>query len=86
LVGFGIAASAPCGAVDGMAIDGGGGNGADMGRIAVQWNWNKRWFQGRDWHLGGYWDLGLGYWQQRDPAPGQNEDIFEIGLTPVFRL
>jgi lipid A 3-O-deacylase len=66
-------------AVDGIAIEGGGGDGTDMGRIAIQWDWNQRWF------LGGYWDLGLGYWRA-DALPGQNEEIVEIGFTPVFRL
>lgn len=72
-------------AVSGVAVEGGGGDGADMGRIAIQWDWKSRWFQGESWHLGGYWDLGLGYWHTSAP-PGLNEDITEIGLTPVFRL
>jgi opacity protein-like surface antigen len=72
-------------AVDGIAVEAGGGDGTDMGRVAVQWDWNKRWFQGSDWHVGGYWDLGLGYWRH-STLPGQNGDIAEIGLTPVFRL
>ncbi len=73
-------------AIDGVSVEGGRGDGTntDMGRIGVQWDWNKRWFQGQNWHLGGYWDLSLGYWH-RDAAPGLNEDITEIGLTPVFR-
>jgi hypothetical protein len=67
-------------------VVGGRGDGADMGRVAVQWNWGKRWWQGQDWHLGGYWDLGLGYWHNGDVRPGQNDEIAEIGITPVFRL
>ena len=73
-------------AVDGVAVEVGGGDGTDMARIAVQWDWSKRWFQGADWHLGGYWDLGLGYWRRDDVLPGQNDDIAEIGFTPVFRF
>jgi len=80
-----VAASVPALAVDGVALEGGRGDGTDMGRIAVQWDWKSRWFQGQNWHLGGYWDLGLGYWR-RDAPPGQNEDITEIGLTPVLRF
>ena len=38
-----------------------------------------------DWHVGGYWDLGIGYWR-RDALPGENENIWEIGFTPVFRI
>ena len=73
-------------AVDGVAVEGGRGDGTDMGRVAVQWDWNKRWLQGQNWHVGGYWDLGLGYWTRDDVQPGQNDEIAEIGLTPVFRL
>ena len=80
------AAGAPVLALDGVAVEAGRGDGTDMGRVAVQWDWKSRWFQGKDWHLGGYWDLGIGYWQWRDDAPGRNEDIVEIGLTPVFRF
>jgi opacity protein-like surface antigen len=75
----------PAMAVDGMAIEAGGGDGTDMGRVALQWDWNRRWFQGKEWHLGGYWDLGVGHWW-RKVLPGQNRSITEIGLTPVFRL
>jgi opacity protein-like surface antigen len=80
-----LLAAAPAAAVDGIAIEAGGGDSTDMGRIAIQWDWNKRWFQGQEWHVGGYWDLGIGYWT-RDALPDQNGDITEIGLTPVFRL
>src|SRR5687767_8449377 len=65
-------------AADGVAVEAGGGAGTDMGRIAVQWDWHKRWFQGSEWHLGGYWDIGLGYWRRDDVLPGQNDDIVEI--------
>src|ERR1700741_4358487 len=73
-------------AVAGVAVEAGGGDGTDMARIAVQWDWGKRWFQGADWHLGGYWNLGLGYWRRDDVRPGENDNIVEVGLTPVFRL
>lgn len=53
--------------------------------VALQWDWNRRWFEGKSWHVGGFWDVGVGYWR-RDALPGQNEDLFEIGVTPVFRL
>jgi lipid A 3-O-deacylase len=78
--------SLPAAAVDGIAVEAGNGDSTDLGRIAVQWNWNKRWFQGAEWHVGGYWDLGLGYWHNYNAAFWQNSNITEIGLTPVFRL
>jgi hypothetical protein len=73
-------------AADGVAVETGRGAGTDMARIAVQRDWHKRWFQGSEWHLGGYWDIGLGYWRRDDVLPGQNDDIVEIGFTPVFRF
>ena len=72
-------------AVDGVAVEAGSGEGTAMARMAVQWDWDKRWLKGETWHLGGYWDLGLGRWW-RDALPGQNDEITEIGLTPVFRF
>lgn len=77
--------SASAYAIDGVSFELGKGDGAEMGRVGVQWDWNKRWFQGKDWHLGGYWDLAIGHWR-RDAVAGQNDSITEIGLTPVFRL
>lgn len=75
----------PAVAVDAIAVEAGNGDSTDMGRVAIQWDWGKRWFQGADWHVGGYWDVALGYWH-RNALAGQNGDITEIGLTPVFRL
>ena len=75
----------PAHAVTSVAVEGGGGEGPDMARVGIQWDWKQRWFEGREWHLGGYWDLALGYWK-RSAVAGLNEDVTEIGLTPVFRL
>jgi hypothetical protein len=35
--------------------------------------------------VGGYWDLNLGYWDNRSAAR-TNSSITEIGFTPVFRF
>jgi len=80
-------ASLPAAAVDGVAIEGGSTHSGSthMGRIALQWDWDRRWFQGSERHLGGYWDLVLSHFNG-DVKPGQNGDITEIGLTPVFRF
>ncbi len=80
-----LLASAPAMAVDGMAVEIGQGDGTDMGRVAVQWDWKKPLHQGAGWNVGGYWDLGLGYWNN-DGFPNRNQEITEIGLTPVLRL
>ena len=77
---------APAKAIDGMSLEIGNGDAVDMARVGVQWDWKKRWFQGSDWHLGGYWDLAGGYWQRSGAAAGEHEDLFDIGFTPVLRI
>jgi lipid A 3-O-deacylase len=52
----------------------------------VQWDWTQRWLQGREWHVGGYWDLAIGHWRKRNVLPGQNDDITEVSATPVLRV
>lgn len=71
-------------AVDGIAVEAGNGHDTDMVRLALQWNWSHRWFESGNWHLGGYWDAEIGHWHRR-ALPGQNDEINEIGLTPVLR-
>jgi lipid A 3-O-deacylase len=80
-------ASLPVAAVDGVAVQGGttGSGRTDIGRVSVQWDWSKRWFQAEGRHLGGYWDVALGYWKS-NVRPGQNDEITDIGVTPVFRF
>jgi lipid A 3-O-deacylase len=78
--------SAPAFAIDGFSVEAGRGEGIDMGRIGVQWDWNRQLLKLSDWQLGGYFDLAIGQWHHGDAAAGQNDNITEIGLTPVFRL
>ncbi len=66
-------------AVDGFAVEAGGGNGVDLWRVGAQWKWQKKWFTGGAWHLGGYWDLQLGRWNGAS-------SITDLGLTPTFRF
>jgi lipid A 3-O-deacylase len=79
-------AVAPAHAIDGMSVELGTGDHADMARVGVQWDWKQRWFQGANWHLGGYWDLAAGYWHEGDTRAGQHDGLFDLGITPVFRI
>ena len=76
-------------AVDSMSIELGTSNSSntsvDMTRIGVQWNWSKRWAITQNWHIGGYWDLGFGYWAN-DSARKTNNGLTDLSFTPVFRL
>jgi lipid A 3-O-deacylase len=56
-----------------------------LDRIGVQKNWDRQWFRGDSWHVGGYWDLSLGYWRNNS-ADKTNEEITDIGFTPTFRF
>jgi len=76
-------------AVDGVSLEYGSSDSSnasvDMGRVGVQWNWSKRWALSSDWHIGGYWDLSLGYWSN-DSAQRTNSSITDLGFTPVLRI
>jgi lipid A 3-O-deacylase len=76
-------------AVDGMSIEFGRSDSSntsvDMASIGVQWNWSKRWALGSNWHIGGFWDLSLGYWDN-DSRERTASSIVDFGFTPVFRL
>jgi len=55
-----------------------------MWRFGAQWQWQQRWVQGGQSHLGGFWELSLAQWEQ--VAHGKRNRVQEVGLTPVFRL
>lgn len=78
-----VAAAPTVSAVDGVSFElGRGDDDMNMGRVGLQWNWQKKWLQSGGWHLGGYWDAQVGYW--KSGAPG-GHGIVDFGLTPVFR-
>jgi hypothetical protein len=56
-----------------------------MGRVGVQWDWNKKLVEAGNWHLGGYWESDFGYWANNSPAK-THSTILDIGFTPVFRV
>jgi len=60
-------------------------NDTDMYRIGLQNNWERTWFNGGAWFVGGYWDAELAY-MESDHKNSQNDDLYDLGLTPVFRL
>jgi len=65
-------------AVDGFAVEAGGGNGVDVVRAGAQWNWDKKWLDNGALHLGGYWDAQIGRWHGAS-------SITDLSLTPTFR-
>lgn len=78
-------AALPAYALDGASLSLGSGDGTDMVRAGLQWNWQRRWFDSGSWYLGGYWDFSVGYWHDHGSA-GDNQNIVDLGATPVFRF
>ncbi|MDE2311408.1 MAG: acyloxyacyl hydrolase [Betaproteobacteria bacterium] len=72
-------------AVDGVSIEYGKGNSADMVRVGALWNWDKSWLNDGDWHITGFWDASLGQWRGKSSV-GNNQTVTDIGITPVFRF
>lgn len=85
-----LAATLSCAAcaADSASVEFGSGNKTDMTRIALQWQWERRWGKSSKMHLTGYWDLNLGYWrgQRYRGIEGQRQNLTVLGITPVFRL
>lgn len=71
-------------AIDSVSIEGGHGEGVDIGRIGLQWDWGKQWFDFGGWYLGGYWDASVGVLHGRSASP-VNNDVADISFTPTFR-
>ncbi|MEN8205211.1 MAG: acyloxyacyl hydrolase [Pseudomonadota bacterium] len=58
---------------------------ADIYQLSMQNKWNRTWFNGGAWYVAGYWDAGLAY-VRADADSGENSDLFDLSLVPVFRL
>jgi hypothetical protein len=70
---------------DGVAVEIGYGYHTDMGRINYNREWSEPLYTTGSLAIGGYWDFSLGYWHPHNPAGGNN-DVVDLGITPVFRL
>jgi lipid A 3-O-deacylase len=82
------AAHAAEGLVDSASFEIGGGKNVQMVRVAVQKDWNQRWFASSNgYHLSGYWDANLAQWRGNAyrNVSGHHQNITVVGLTPVFR-
>lgn len=72
-------------AVDGVSVEYGNGDAANMARVGALWNWDKQWLTEGDWLVTGFWEASLGSWRGKS-AIGNNQTITDVGVTPVFRL
>jgi len=58
---------------------------ADIYRLGLQNRWGRTWFNDGAWNVGGYWDAEVAY-IEADAAPGENDELYDFSLTPVFRV
>lgn len=82
---FSMLMTAQAYAVDGMSVEYGSGDSADMARVGALWNWDKSWFNDGDWHVTGFWEASAGQWRGKSSV-GNNQTVTDIGITPVFRF
>lgn len=77
---------APCVfAADGVFVEYGMGNQVEMARLGAMWKWDGAWQVGSDWRISGLWEASLGRWIGFKPNDN-NQTIYEVGITPVFRM
>ena len=72
-------------AVDGVSIELGNGDHADVSRAGAIWNWDKQWLADGDWLVTGFWEVTVGTLKGRS-AIGNNQTVTDLAVTPVFRL
>lgn len=74
-------------AVDSASLEFATGNKSTITRVGAQWNWANRWLQSNGNHLGGYWDLTGAqiHENQYRNVRDNTKNIYDIGITPVFR-
>jgi hypothetical protein len=54
-------------------------------RLGLQNKWGRTWLNDGAWYVGGYWDVELAY-MESDHKKSENDNLFDLGLTPVFRM
>jgi len=84
-----LSASPAALAIDGISVEFGSSDSSNSSvnlyRVGAQWDWNKKLLETGNWHVGGYWEANLGYWDNQSAAR-TNSSITDIGFTPVFRF
>ena len=60
-------------------------NDSKLYRLGLQNKWERTWLNDGAWYVGGYWDAELAY-MESDHKNSENDNLFDLGLTPVFRM
>ncbi|MDH5436549.1 MAG: acyloxyacyl hydrolase [Gammaproteobacteria bacterium] len=72
---------------NGINVMGGEGN-ADTRYAGISWQWDmtRRWFTDGGWEVAGFWEFNLSHWKRDNDNTAENDELNEMGITPVFRL
>jgi hypothetical protein len=70
-------------AVDSLAARLGQAEDANLAGLDATWQWDRQWFAEGHWHLTGYWEGGLAYW---DGQGAGAKSVWELGFAPILRL
>jgi lipid A 3-O-deacylase len=64
------------------------GNRTQAARVGAQWKWQRSWWNSNGTHIGGYWDADIARWHgtRNQNIPDKVQNLWEIGVTPVFRF
>jgi lipid A 3-O-deacylase len=75
-------------AADSYSAEFAAGNRTQTIRAGAQWNWQSTWWNSNGTHIGGYWDADIARWHgtRNQNVPDKVQNLWEIGLTPVFRF
>jgi lipid A 3-O-deacylase len=74
--------------IDGLSLSfghDGNDNETNLLRAGLQNKWQRTWFNGGAWYVGGYWDAELAY-MDSDISDAGNDELLDLSLTPVFRM
>jgi hypothetical protein len=81
-------AALPAHAVDGVSFEAGTGSHVRFARGSLMWNFQKALHESENLAISGYWNLDLAHWRgtRYNNQPGQNQNLNEIGITPMLRF
>lgn len=81
------AAQAGEGMIDSASLEFGSHPQQRMVRVAVQKDWDQRWFAYKGYHLSGYWETNAALWRLNayENVAGRKKNLVVLGFTPVFR-
>ncbi len=76
-----------CHAIDSASVEVGAGAKTQLLRVALQSNWQAKWFDSNGSALSGYWDTDIASLRgnQYRNVKGAHQSVTDVGFTPVFR-